>query len=302
MHAAGCEGRQRARAGLRRLPHRARHRRDRERGWKLGIIRECGTCHEQSLRTYRDTFHGKITELGFTRVAKCADCHGAHDILPASNPASTISPSAGCQTCQQVPPERDGQLRALRSARGPARPRRNPALDLRRPFMKLLLGGVFLFFGMHTLLWFPRSWQARRERDRRPCRAGTPPALSSTQEGRRSVSHQGTAAGRHFRRFDAFNRGLHLAMMTSFLGLAATRLPLLFSSAPWASSLSRLFGGFQVGGHLPPRVRRRDDHHVRAARRPARAPDRDSAASRTSSGADSSMVPQPRDLRTSSGT
>ena len=41
-------------------------------------------------------------------------------------------------------------------------------------------------------------------------------------------------SGRHVRRFDAFNRGLHLALMTSFLGLAATGLPLLFSGAPWA--------------------------------------------------------------------
>jgi cytochrome b subunit of formate dehydrogenase len=59
------------------------------------------------------------------------------------------------------------------------------------------------------------------------------------------VPHQVTSA-RHVRRFDAFNRGLHLALMTSFLGLAATGLPLLFSSASWAARLSRLAGGFQV--------------------------------------------------------
>jgi cytochrome b subunit of formate dehydrogenase len=64
------------------------------------------------------------------------------------------------------------------------------------------------------------------------------------------VAHQTTASVRHVRRFDAFNRGLHLALMTSFLGLAATGLPLLFSGAPWAARLSRLFGGFQVAGML----------------------------------------------------
>ncbi len=62
------------------------------------------------------------------------------------------------------------------------------------------------------------------------------------------MAHQ--PQGRHVRRFDAFNRGLHLALMTSFLGLAATGLPLLFSAASWASGLSRLFGGFQVAGAL----------------------------------------------------
>ena len=56
--------------------------------------------------------------------------------------------------------------------------------------------------------------------------------------------------GRHVRRFDAFDRGLHLALMTSFLGLAATGLPLLFIDAPWALGLSRLFGGPAVAGAL----------------------------------------------------
>jgi cytochrome b subunit of formate dehydrogenase len=61
---------------------------------------------------------------------------------------------------------------------------------------------------------------------------------------------QQPGSGRHIRRFDAFNRGLHLALMTSFLGLAATGLPLLFSSAPWAGRVSRFFGGFEAAGTL----------------------------------------------------
>jgi cytochrome b subunit of formate dehydrogenase len=63
------------------------------------------------------------------------------------------------------------------------------------------------------------------------------------------VAHHPTG-GRHIRRFGAFNRGLHLALMTSFLGLAATGLPLLFSNAPWAARLSRVFGGFEAAGTL----------------------------------------------------
>ena len=34
--------------------------------------------------------------------------------------------------------------------------------------MKALLGGVFVFFGIHTLLWFPRSLQVRRQRAQQP--------------------------------------------------------------------------------------------------------------------------------------
>jgi hypothetical protein len=152
--------------------------------WQLGIIRECGTCHEQSLRTYRDTFHGKITELGFTRVAKCADCHGAHDILPASNPASMISPERRLSTCQQCHPGANANFALYDPHADPHNRERNPVLYYTSVFMKVLLGGVFLFFGIHTLLWFPRSLHVRRERQRRHgASAGpTPPARPSSGE------------------------------------------------------------------------------------------------------------------------
>jgi cytochrome b subunit of formate dehydrogenase len=52
----------------------------------------------------------------------------------------------------------------------------------------------------------------------------------------------------HIRRFDRSNQLLHLVVMTSFLGLAATGLPLLFSDARWARLLMAVFGGFRGAG------------------------------------------------------
>jgi cytochrome b subunit of formate dehydrogenase len=52
------------------------------------------------------------------------------------------------------------------------------------------------------------------------------------------------------RRFDAFDRVLHGLLMLSFLGLAATGLPLLFSDAGWARALTRVLGSFEVAGWL----------------------------------------------------
>ncbi len=49
-------------------------------------------------------------------------------------------------------------------------------------------------------------------------------------------------------RFDKTQRLQHGVMMVSFLALAATGLPLLFSEAPWARVLARLFGGFAAAG------------------------------------------------------
>ena len=54
----------------------------------------------------------------------------------------------------------------------------------------------------------------------------------------------------YLRRFDAFDRVLHGLLMVSFLGLAATGLPLLFNDEVWARRLSRVLGGFEVAGWL----------------------------------------------------
>ncbi len=51
-------------------------------------------------------------------------------------------------------------------------------------------------------------------------------------------------------RFDRFHRILHGLLMLSFLGLAATGLPLLMSDARWASRLAHAMGGYAVTGTL----------------------------------------------------
>ena len=52
----------------------------------------------------------------------------------------------------------------------------------------------------------------------------------------------------HIARFDPATRWLHVVIMTTFLGLSATGMPLLFSEAPWARILARVFGGFHGAG------------------------------------------------------
>jgi len=49
-------------------------------------------------------------------------------------------------------------------------------------------------------------------------------------------------------RFKPYQRLMHLVMFSSFLGLAATGLPLLFASSPWSRAMARLLGGFQMAG------------------------------------------------------
>jgi cytochrome b subunit of formate dehydrogenase len=63
-------------------------------------------------------------------------------------------------------------------------------------------------------------------------------------------SHDASAAGQHYRRFDRYSRLSHILLMISFLGLAFTGLPLLFSDVPWAARLARAWGGFESAGFI----------------------------------------------------
>jgi cytochrome b subunit of formate dehydrogenase len=56
------------------------------------------------------------------------------------------------------------------------------------------------------------------------------------------------AAPIHIQRFDTATRRLHVVIMVTFLLLAATGMPILFSDAPWGRALAMLFGGFAGAG------------------------------------------------------
>lgn len=137
--------------------------------WKLEIVSECGTCHAESLRTYRDTFHGQVTALGFTRVARCSDCHRAHDVLPSRNPRSPVNPANRVTTCQKCHPAANVNFAKYDPHADPENRARNPLLHYAARFMTWLLVGVFAFFGIHTTLWGARALVAKR-------RGGLPPS------------------------------------------------------------------------------------------------------------------------------
>ena len=65
------------------------------------IVSECGTCHKDLYRTYRETYHGQVQQLGSMRVAKCSDCHGAHNIRRPTDPQSLLSASNRAATCSR---------------------------------------------------------------------------------------------------------------------------------------------------------------------------------------------------------
>jgi len=131
--------------------------------WRLSVAAECGSCHGDVVASFRRTFHGKVTELGFTRVAACADCHGAHDILPASNPASMVSKARLVETCSKCHKGANAQFVKYDPHPDPTNYQRDPVLWYANVFYWVLIPGCFGFFALHSALWFNRSWRERRK-------------------------------------------------------------------------------------------------------------------------------------------
>ena len=125
--------------------------------WKSHVLAECGSCHPESKKTFRDTFHGQETQLGFMRVATCADCHGAHDIFPKRDTRSTVSAARLVSTCGKCHPGANASFARYDPHADRHNADRNPLLFYTSKFMEALLIGVFSFFGIHTVLWASRA-------------------------------------------------------------------------------------------------------------------------------------------------
>ena len=59
----------------------------------------CARCHEQQGESYGASVHGLARKAGHEDAAACVDCHGSHDILPPTSPASPLHFVRQAQTC-----------------------------------------------------------------------------------------------------------------------------------------------------------------------------------------------------------
>ena len=135
-------------------------------GFKLDIMQKCGRCHETIAATYFDTYHGKVSQLGYTKTAKCYDCHGAHDILPVSDPRSHLSHNNVVGTCQKCHPGATRRFAGYLTHATHHDPDKYPYLFWTFWGMTALLAGTFAISGLHTLLWLPRALRMKREHAR----------------------------------------------------------------------------------------------------------------------------------------
>ncbi len=194
----------------------------------------CGGCHKDSLARYHETYHGKAMALGGQHVAACFDCHGHHDVVPPTNPKSKLSATNILQTCKQCHPGATAGFTQYRPHADHMDRKKFPLLYFSFIGMTGLLVGTFGFFGIHTLFWLFRSAYL----------------YHTDSKAFLEARIQAATDDEWFTRFTPFERFLHFLMMTSFLLLVITGMPLKFYYTDWAKSIFHVMGGVEVARSL----------------------------------------------------
>jgi cytochrome b subunit of formate dehydrogenase len=203
----------------------------------------CARCHEsvrlagefgfegRRTSTYMASYHGLASQAGSRVVANCASCHGVHNILPSSDPKSTINQAnliKTCGTCHPGATEKFVQGKVHVDAPLSADIGSVAVRWIRRMYLTL----IFVTIGsmlLHNLIIWRRKALVRRN------------------EHRRIV-----------RRMDKNQRVQHLTLLISFFVLVLTGFALKYPDSWFASLLSlnetlrgilhRIAGGVLIAG------------------------------------------------------
>ena len=191
------------------------------------ITMQCGKCHTDLAETYLDTYHGKVYQLGYLQAARCSDCHGAHSIYKLENPKSSVGPENIVATCQKCHADASEKFTGYLTHATHNNKTKYPWLYYTFWAMTGLLISVFAFFGLHTLLWLPRSIHAMRKK-------------------KEHIKEPGEKV--YVRRFTKSQSITHLFVVVSFLSLAFTGMILKFAYMDWAKFFVKLIGGAYSAG------------------------------------------------------
>ncbi len=199
----------------------------------------CGSCHgnvrltrkfglpSDRLVSFDSSYHGLAAKAGSQTVANCASCHGVHDILPSSDPKSTINPRNLAKTCGQCHPGAGtrfaiGQVHLTEGKGEPA------ALRWVREFYWLVIPVTIGLMLLHN----GGDW-VRKLIDRRF-------SLRRDRLGDRDLSERGEL------RMLPFERVQHAVLALPFLTLVWTGFALKYPDQWWARPLLSMEGTYPV--------------------------------------------------------
>jgi formate dehydrogenase gamma subunit len=171
--------------------------------------------------SYENSYHGLAAQAGSLTVANCASCHGVHNILPSSDPRSTIAKANLAATCGKCHPDA-----GKRFALGPVHlianaAAANPWLRYVRLFYLFTIPATLAFMILHNFL----DWLRKLRRHIAQYRSLSTPLRLSLNE-----------------------RVQHGILLVSFLLLVITGFALKFPESFWAAPIVRWEKDFPLRG------------------------------------------------------
>lgn len=184
------------------------------------IPETCGQCHGTErittkyrlpafvVDTYMGSYHGLAIQLGSLTAANCASCHGFHDILPHTDPRSSIHPDNLPKTCGKCHAGVSTKVTQGQIHSGTRPGRGHQILEFVRTFYIGLILVVLTFMLIHNGMDFLKKLRRHY--------------LKSTQEGKRL-------------RMNTSERIQHAFLAIAFILLAYTGFALKYPQSWWAS-------------------------------------------------------------------
>ncbi len=203
--------------------------------YSTNVAQSCAKCHASVRLTeryglppdkvvsYMDSYHGLAVREGSTVAANCASCHGAHEILPSSDPRSSINGANLQKTCGKC---HNGA--SIRFASTPVHvlptSKGEPILYwLSQTYIFLIIGIIGLML-LHNVLDFVKK--SRRKLMQR-----------------RTGVHPIQVSARLYVRMTGNERLQHLVLLLSFLTLVLTGFMLKFPDSWWVKAIRDFVGG-----------------------------------------------------------
>jgi cytochrome b subunit of formate dehydrogenase len=196
----------------------------------------CGPCHgsvkltekfglsSDRFSAYEDSYHGLAVQFGSVAAANCASCHGVHNILPSSDPASKVNKNNLAQTCGKCHPGANENF-----AKGKVHITMNEQQDtliywISTIYIFMIISLVGGMTAHNVLDWFRKAKDKYTER---------------YSEAEPIPFERGSGL---YVRMTLSERIQHLALLTSFFTLVITGFMLKFPDAWWVNWI-RTTGG-----------------------------------------------------------
>ncbi len=187
-------------------------------------------------KTFADSYHGLAARGGSVVVANCASCHGAHDILPSSNPASRVNHANLAATCGASGCHPGANARfAVGKVHLTGAAKDSPLIYWIATIYLLLIVGTIGGMLLHNLLDF-----VRKSKQQMKIRRG-------------EIEEEPTGHGLYLR-MTVSERLQHGALALSFTLLVLTGFMLRYPEAWWVLAIRRLSDRFFTLRSLTHRV------------------------------------------------